>query len=71
MTALLAVLALPELELQGIHSHIGSQILDPSGFEVAARRVLELRAALAERTGYLVPEVDLGAGTASRTCRAR
>ncbi|WP_442946307.1 diaminopimelate decarboxylase [Oerskovia sp. USHLN155] len=62
MTALLAVLAHPELELLGIHSHIGSQILDPSGFEVAARKVLELRAALAERTGFLVPEVDLGGG---------
>lgn len=62
MTALLAVLAHPELELLGIHSHIGSQILDPSGFEVAARKVLELRAALAQRTGHLVPEVDLGGG---------
>jgi diaminopimelate decarboxylase len=62
MTALLAVLARPELELLGIHSHIGSQILDPSGFEVAARKALELRAALAARTGYLVPEVDLGGG---------
>ena len=32
-----SVLARPELRLLGIHSHIGSQILDPSGFEVAAR----------------------------------
>ncbi|MFJ2300115.1 MULTISPECIES: diaminopimelate decarboxylase [Oerskovia] len=62
MVALLTVLSHPELELLGIHSHIGSQILDPSGFEVAARKVLELRAALARRTGFLVPEVDLGGG---------
>ncbi|AEI12980.1 diaminopimelate decarboxylase [Cellulomonas gilvus] len=62
MTALLAVLDRPELHLLGIHSHIGSQILDPSGFEVAARVVLELRAALAARTGVLVDEVDLGGG---------
>ncbi len=62
MTALLAVLSHPELHLLGIHSHIGSQILDPSGFEVAARVVLSLRAALAERTGVLVDEVDLGGG---------
>ncbi|MBC7290336.1 MAG: diaminopimelate decarboxylase [Actinotalea sp.] len=60
--ALEAVLARPELELVGIHSHIGSQILDASGFAVAARRILELRARLAERTGYLVGEVDLGGG---------
>lgn len=62
MAALRAVLARPELELVGVHSHIGSQILDPSGFEAAARRVLELRAALAAETGHLLPEVDLGGG---------
>ncbi|WP_019134892.1 diaminopimelate decarboxylase [Cellulomonas massiliensis] len=61
-TALLAVLARPELHLLGIHSHIGSQILDASGFAVAARAVLDLRAHLAARTGVLVEEVDIGGG---------
>ena len=32
------------LDLVGLHSHIGSQIFDTSGFEVAARRVLALQA---------------------------
>jgi len=36
------VLALPALEFAGLHSHIGSQIFDTGGFEVAAHRVLEL-----------------------------
>ncbi|MBD5786306.1 diaminopimelate decarboxylase [Cellulosimicrobium terreum] len=62
MTALLEVVRRPELHLLGIHSHIGSQILDPTGFEVAARAVLELRADLAARTGVLVDEVDVGGG---------
>lgn len=62
LEALEAVLRRPELNLLGIHSHIGSQILDPSGFEVAARRILALRAELAARTGTLVGEVDLGGG---------
>jgi diaminopimelate decarboxylase len=62
MRALLAVVERPSLRLLGIHSHIGSQILDPAGFEVAARAVLTLRAELAERTGVLVEEVDLGGG---------
>jgi diaminopimelate decarboxylase len=62
MAALQAVLSRPELELIGVHSHIGSQILDPAGFEVAARAVLELRAELLAATGHLVPEVDLGGG---------
>lgn len=60
--ALLRVLDHPGLHLLGIHSHIGSQILDPSGFAVAAQRVLALRATLRERTGVLVDEVDLGGG---------
>ena len=34
----------PGLELLGLHSHIGSQIFDSAGFEVAARRVLALQA---------------------------
>lgn len=62
LAALEAVVARPELELLGIHSHIGSQILDPSGFEAAARVVLQLRADLAARTEVLVEEVDLGGG---------
>ncbi|MGV8977682.1 MAG: diaminopimelate decarboxylase [Cellulomonas sp.] len=62
VVALRAVLARPELRLLGLHSHIGSQILEPSGFEVAARKVLRLRSELATETGYLVPEVDLGGG---------
>ncbi|QZN86485.1 diaminopimelate decarboxylase [Cellulomonas sp. C5510] len=62
MTALERVVAAPELRLLGIHSHIGSQILDPEGFAVAAGAVLRLRAELAARTGYLAPEVDLGGG---------
>lgn len=62
MQGLLKVLSRPELRLLGIHSHIGSQILDPSGFEVAARAVLTLRAQLAERSGVLVDEIDLGGG---------
>ena len=62
LTGLLAVLAAPGLRLAGIHSHVGSQILEPAGFVVAARRVLELRAELAARTGVLVDEVDLGGG---------
>nr|WP_226921553.1 diaminopimelate decarboxylase [Georgenia subflava] len=56
------ILADDDLELVGLHSHIGSQIVDLAGFEVAARAVLGLRADVAARTGYLVPEVDLGGG---------
>jgi diaminopimelate decarboxylase len=52
----------PLLELAGIHSHIGSQIFDTAGFEVAARRALRLHADFARRTGTELPELDLGGG---------
>ena len=50
------------LELLGLHSHIGSQIFDASGFEVAARRVLELHAQISDEIGVQLPELDLGGG---------
>jgi diaminopimelate decarboxylase len=56
------VLARPELELRGLHSHIGSQIFEVSGFEVAARRVLGLHASIVREHGVTLPELDLGGG---------
>jgi diaminopimelate decarboxylase len=50
------------LDLRGLHSHIGSQIFDTSGFEVAARRVLTLHARVSEELGVSMPEMDLGGG---------
>ena len=52
----------PGLELLGLHSHIGSQIFDSSGFEVAARRVLKLQARVSDELGVTLPEMDLGGG---------
>ncbi|HEU4513908.1 MAG TPA: diaminopimelate decarboxylase [Nocardioidaceae bacterium] len=52
----------PGLELRGLHSHIGSQIFDTSGFEVAARRVLTLHARVSAELGVEMPEMDLGGG---------
>ncbi|QDP97067.1 diaminopimelate decarboxylase [Microlunatus elymi] len=52
----------PRLRLVGIHSHIGSQIFDADGFEVAARRTLRLHAQFAQETGVELPELDLGGG---------
>ncbi|NUS51751.1 MAG: diaminopimelate decarboxylase [Nocardioidaceae bacterium] len=50
------------VELLGLHSHIGSQIFDTSGFEVAARRVLTLHAQVSSELGVTMPELDLGGG---------
>ncbi|MFC6082193.1 diaminopimelate decarboxylase [Sphaerisporangium aureirubrum] len=56
------VLALPQLELAGLHSHIGSQIFDTAGFEVAARRLAVLLTQIKEEHGVVLPELDLGGG---------
>ncbi|WP_034088470.1 diaminopimelate decarboxylase [Streptacidiphilus albus] len=55
-------LTLDGLELVGIHSHIGSQIFDMAGFEVAARRVVGLLAEIKGEHGVELPEIDLGGG---------
>jgi len=52
----------PNVEMRGLHSHIGSQIFDSSGFEVAARRVLALQARIRDELGTELPEMDLGGG---------
>ncbi|MFF5444996.1 diaminopimelate decarboxylase [Streptomyces sp. NPDC012888] len=50
------------LELIGVHSHIGSQIFDMAGFEVSAKRVVRLLAAVRDEHGVELPEIDLGGG---------
>jgi diaminopimelate decarboxylase len=62
LEAVRRVVASPGLELLGLHSHIGSQIFDTSGFEVAARRVLALHAQVGSEVGVTMPELDLGGG---------
>ena len=69
LEAVRQVVAASGLRLLGLHSHIGSQIFDTSGFEVAARRVLALHARIAEELGprlgtadHALPELDLGGG---------
>lgn len=56
------ILACSSLRLIGLHSHIGSQIFDDSGFEVAARRILGLHAEVAREHGVVLAELDLGGG---------
>ena len=60
------VLKLPGLRLVGLHSHIGSQIFDADGFELAAHRMVGLLASIRDEHG---PEaladlaiLDLGGG---------
>jgi diaminopimelate decarboxylase len=56
------VIACPGLEFAGLHSHIGSQIFDTAGFEVAAHRVIELAVRIRDAHGIEIAELDLGGG---------
>ncbi|HUQ00142.1 MAG TPA: diaminopimelate decarboxylase [Aeromicrobium sp.] len=62
MEAVRRIADIPSLTLLGLHSHIGSQIFDIDGFEVAARRVLALHAEIGTDLGLELPELDLGGG---------
>jgi len=62
LAAVLRILDEGVLDLRGLHSHIGSQIFDTSGFEVAARRVMGLQAHVRHARGVELPELDLGGG---------
>jgi diaminopimelate decarboxylase len=56
------ILAQPELELAGLHCHLGSQITETEAFEVAARRLVGLMAAVYAEHGVILPELNIGGG---------
>jgi diaminopimelate decarboxylase len=60
--AVQAVLAHPELELRGFHSHIGSQIFGTESFQLAADRLIALLAKYRDNYSKELPELDLGGG---------
>jgi diaminopimelate decarboxylase len=62
--AIRKVLAHPELELVGLHCHLGSQLTRPQAYELAARRLIRLMAAVRERHGVTLAELNLGGGHA-------
>ena len=66
MEAVRRVFAADHLRLVGLHSHIGSQIFDAAGFELAARRVIGLLRDIVAEFGVdktaQIATVDLGGG---------
>ncbi len=57
-----AALAHPGIRLLGVHCHIGSQIFEAEGFELAAQRLLGFLGEVRDRYGVELPELDLGGG---------
>jgi len=58
------ILTHPNLELSGLHCHIGSQVRRVASFELAARRMVGLIARLHRDHGITIGELDLGGGFA-------
>ncbi|ALO66397.1 diaminopimelate decarboxylase [Arthrobacter alpinus] len=46
----------------GFHAHIGSQIFEAEGFEIAARKLLAFTNTIQNKYGIVLPELDLGGG---------
>ncbi len=55
-------LSYPHLELRGLHCHIGSQILETSGFEAAAEIMMTFIKKLKDELGFVTKDLNLGGG---------
>lgn len=62
MEAVSAALTKKNLNVVGIHCHIGSQIIDIDAFEHTAEVMLSFMAKINEETGLLLTTVNLGGG---------
>ena len=60
--AVQAVAEHPELELRGVHCHIGSQIFGVEAHEIATDRLLAFMGKYRDAYGTQLPELDLGGG---------
>lgn len=62
--AVARILGRPELELVGLHCHIGSQIAEVEPYITALRRLIGLLARIRDDHGVVLPQLDLGGGHA-------
>ncbi|AZQ33317.1 diaminopimelate decarboxylase [Streptomyces cyaneochromogenes] len=60
--AIARILDQPQLELTGLHCHLGSQITSTKPYLAAVRRIVGLMARLKVQHGLVLPELDLGGG---------
>jgi diaminopimelate decarboxylase len=62
MRAVKEALDASQLDLYGIHSHIGSQIFEVEGFRIAAEKAADFAAKVRKETGAVFHVVNLGGG---------
>ncbi len=61
------ILENPKLRLHTLHCHIGTYILSPDAYAVAAKKLLHLREELRHKHHHLVPCLNLGGGFPSHS----
>jgi diaminopimelate decarboxylase len=54
--------AMPEIRIEGAHCHIGSQITEPEGYLLTARKMMGFVKELKEKLGIQLGFLDLGGG---------
>jgi diaminopimelate decarboxylase len=62
--ALTTAMAMPQLKLQGLHFHIGSQIAEFEPYQQAIDIILGFAAEMKQKHGFEVKELDIGGGFA-------
>ena len=62
LAAMRRLASLPGVDLRGVHCHLGSQIMQTNGYELAIERLVGLLAAYRDATGSGLEECDLGGG---------
>ena len=62
INAIKRAIKLENVNLCGLHCHIGSQIFEITPYEDAAEIMLKLIKRIKDETGYLIKELDLGGG---------
>lgn len=55
-------LQIPNVELVGLHAHIGSQIFELAAFDLAVQRIAAFAAEVSRELDFQVTELDLGGG---------
>lgn len=55
-----------KLELVGLHTHIGTYMLVPSAYGIAAGKMADLALAIKQKFGKLLQYIDMGGGFASK-----
>jgi diaminopimelate decarboxylase len=60
--AVLLAMDAPNLDLLGLHSHIGSQIFETTGFKLAGQKMIEKMADWKEKHGFVPKVLNLGGG---------